>query len=223
MNKILRIITISIALTAAMATHAADTADSTAVASRLLARNCFTTAPEDVLPLLEPQTRQDMLSYHDAGRDTPSKNALGSECRILSLDDDIMRMESGTGITTEIFVLNPTGKNQVIGVIETVNTPVPDSRVTFYDTKWRNLSGSLNVDPSLADWLPKSHKGEIADIQRAVPFVLATMHFDPYASTLTLENGMQSYYPEKQIPEALSMVKPRLTYKWTGKKFRLEK
>lgn len=222
MKKIHRLITALIAMLAAAGASAAPS-DTTAVASRLLARNCFTTAPADVLPLLEPQARQDMLSYFDAGRDTPSKNAFGAECRILSLDDDCLVMVSGSDITTEIFVLNPTGKNQVIGVIETVATPVPDSRVTFYDTKWRNLSPSVAVDPGLADWLPKDERRNIADIQRAVPFVLAEMHFDPGASAVVAKNNMQAYYPAGDTPAALTLLKPELTYRWTGKKFRLEK
>lgn len=222
MTKTTRIITVLLAMLVTAGASAA-TPDSTAVASRLLARNCFTTAPADVLPLLEPQMRQDMLSYFDAGRDTPSQNAFGADCRILSLDDDCIVMVTGSDITTEMFVLNPTGKNQVIGVIETVATPVPDSRVTFYDTKWRNLAPSVVIDPDLPDWLPKQEHRNIADIQRAVPFVLAEMHFDPVASAVVAKNNMQAYYPVSDTPAALALLKPALTYKWTGKKFRLEK
>lgn len=223
MMKTMRIMQLVAALFAAMAVSAAQPADSTATATRLIARNCFTAAPDNVLPLLPQQTRQDMLSYYDAGRDTESDNAFGSGCRILSLDDDRLSMESGKDITTEMFVLNPTGKNQVIGVIETIATPVPDSRVTFYDTTWRNLGDRIGIDPTLADWLGKDGLKNMADIQREVPFVLATMHFDPATSTLVAENNMRAYYPASDIPASLDALRPRLVYKWTGSKFRLEK
>lgn len=212
-----------LALLTALGAAAAAPADTTSVASRLIARNCFTTAPSDVLPLLEPQTRQDMLTYYDAGRDTPSQNAFGADCRIISLDADCLKMITGEGITTEMFVLNPTGKNQVIGVIETIDTPVADSRVTFYDTSWRNLTSKMGIDPTLADWVPKAEQGNLAEIQRDVPFVLASMHFDPLTSTVVADNNMQAYYTAADTPSALARLKPHLTYKWTGKKFRLDK
>ncbi len=212
-----------LALLTAAGASASQPADTAAVASRLIARNCFTTAPADVLPLLEPQTRQDMLTYYDAGRDTPSQNTFGADCRIISLDDDCLKMITGEDITTEIFVLNPTGRNQVIGVIETIATPVADSRVTFYDTGWHNLTGRISIEPTLADWLPRDQLRNIADIQRDVPFVLASMHFDPATSTVVADNNMQAYYTAGDTPEALAVLKPHLTYKWTGKKFRIDK
>lgn len=223
MIRTIRITTVILALLTAVGACAAEPADTTVAAPRLIARNCFTTAPIDVLPLLEPQTRQDMLTYYDAGRDTPSQNVFGSDCRIISLDDDCLKMITGEGVTTEMFVLNPTGKNQVIGVIETIDTPVADSRVTFYDTGWRDLTGSVSIDPTLADWLPKAEQRNLADIQRDVPFVLASMHFDPATSTVVADNNMQAYYTADDTPAALTVLKPHLTYKWTGKKFRLEK
>lgn len=223
MVRTIRIMMAVFTLMAVVNVGAAEAGDSTAVAPRLIVRNCFTTAPADVLPLLEPQTRQDMLSYYDAGRDTPSENTFGADCRILSLDDDCLKMVSGSDMITQMFVLNPTGKNQVIGVIETVATPVPDSRVTFYDTKWRNLGPAVAIDPRLSDWLPKNEHRNIADIQREVPFVLAAMHFDPATLTVVAENNMHAYYPKGDTPGSLALLKPQLTYKWTGKKFRLEK
>lgn len=222
MTKIIRILTAVCAWLTAMVAVAAQPDDSTAATgARLVARNCFTAAPKDVLPLLEPQTRQDMLSYYDAGRDTPSKNTFGHDCRIIALDDDRLEMETGSGIVTEMFVLNPDGKNQVIGVIETVLTPVPDSRVSFYDTKWRSIDKKMGVDPTLADWLPKSVRRDIADIRREVPFVLSTMQYDPATLTLTARNNMSAYYPGDGAPAVLSALRPTLTYRWTGKKFRL--
>lgn len=198
--------------------------------AQLTAAKCFAEAPDDVLPLLTRNTRLDMLDYYKAGSMRHSANVFEGDSRILAIDSvaggSSLTFEGGDGITGQIFVLNADTAEPLIGVVETVDTPMPDSNVRIYDKTWTCV-GSLLLPPAggvavpapkLADWLLRT--ADRAAVAEQLPFVMATYAYDPARRVLTVKHAMDAYFDKADGEKVLSMLKPQLTYVWDGKQFK---
>lgn len=187
----------------------------------LTAEKCFKEAPGTVLGLIAPNTRLDMIDYYQAGIDRESDNTAGGQCKITDLQDYSITFTGGNGIEYQMFVINPTSSTPLIGLIQTLDTPIPDSAITIYRTDWDIVPASgnnaLGREPSFESWIMPSHIRDISTISKYIPFVLAKLTYDPTSATITATNNMDSYFSPKDTPEALSKLKDSITYKWQQK------
>lgn len=187
----------------------------------LTAEKCFKEAPGTVLGLISPNTRLDMIDYYRAGIDRQSANTAGGKCSITDLQDYSITFIGGNGIEYQMFVLDPIGNNPIIGLIQTLDTPIPDSALTLYRSDWTIIpttsSNALGREPDYDAWVKPTNLKEISNISETVPFVLAKFVYDPSASTLTATNNTSSYFVTGDMPDALSKLKDKVTYKWQPK------
>lgn len=197
----------------------------TIAAERLTAAKCFESAPSDVMGIIAYNTRLDMLDYFNAGSDRSSTNVFDGECRIKSLNDDCITLDIANGATMQIFVLNADTKSPIVGVIETVDTPISDSKVQFYNSRWEPIN-NIAIDPALADWLkPKITSDNRKNVEDSLPFIMAVALYDPENATLSFTHQMNDFFVEGNEEadvahaRALAQLKPTITYKWNGKKF----
>lgn len=200
---------------------------------QLTAAKCFADAPDDILPLLSRNTRLDMLDYYRAGADRRSSNVFEADCRILSIDSvggsSSVTYLTGNGITGQIFVLNGDTPEPLIGIIETVETPLADSNMRMFDKTWQSVGNALAPSagdmplpaPKLADWLKRaSDRSAVAD---RLPFVMAAYSYDPRGRELTVSHSMEGYFDKAEGADVLGKMRPQLTYVWDGKQFKQKK
>lgn len=183
------------------------------------AEKCFREAPPEVLNLINPNTRLDMLDYFQAGMQRASSNAAGGECIILEFDPRSVTLKAGEGIKYQFFVLQ--GKKQpYIGVIETLETPCEESSVKFYTTDWTPVNAmktGLFREPTLNDWLLTGDKQKLAEARETLPFVFTAYTYNPANGTLTASNTMDGYYHPTDRPAILKDMRQSITYKWEGR------
>lgn len=194
------------------------TADS---ASVLTAAACFTQAPFEVLPIIDNNTRLDMLDYFRAGSDRASANMLGGPAKITHEDASTITFDYGSGASMQIFVLNADSPKPLIGVIETVSSPIQDSSLTIYDSRWERQP--LAPEPVLAQWMASKAGADRRIVEEALPYIMATCSYDPATGALTIKHTMDGYFALGEGDKALSLIKPELRYKWTGRQFKPEK
>ncbi len=188
------------------------------------AAKCFTEAPDAIVKLLPRNTRLDMLDYFHAGSPKVSVNAAGGKCKIISESDTAIMYQAAEGVVCQLFVLNPSDAGSMrIGLIETVETPAPDSRLTIFDSRWADLTSATFKAPRLSDWTRGISSGLRDEVERSIPMLLAEYTFDPKTSTLTVESSMNQYYTATDRPEALRYVSPLLRYNWDGRRFKLQR
>lgn len=190
----------------------------TAARAQLTAAKAFVNAPQSVFPLVDTNTRMDMVDYINAGMSTQSSNKLGGGSAIIDLSPMRMKVKMTDSSTDELFLLPTAASDTIIGVIRTVATPGHDSSIAFYDSKWQPVKGGsvLNV-PVMADWI--TDKTHTADVETVVPFMLVGYTFDPATQRLTATNHLEGFLSE----DIYSMVEPyiskTLVYAWNGKRF----
>lgn len=214
-----RLLTIILTFMGALLTVAAEPDKQVATAAK-----CFAEAPDAIVKLLPRNTRLDMLDYFHAGSPKVSVNAAGGKCKIISESDTSITYQAADGVICQMFVLNPMDARSIrIGLIETVSTPAPDSRITVFDSRWADLTSATFKAPRLTDWTRGVSSERRDDVEQSIPMMLAEYTFDPHSSTLMVANRMNQYYAPADRPDALQYVSPVLRYTWDGRRFKLQR
>lgn len=188
-----------------------------AASAQTTASSAFTSAPADVFPLLDKNTRLDMVDYYNSGLKTPSANRLEGRSSITSLSPESLTVKLSDSSSAQVALLTA-GRDTVIAVVSTVATPGLDSTLKFYDTSWRALPvAKYFTAPTWDDWVTSGH--DISEVTSYAPFMLASYFIDPSAGTLTMTNNLSSFLDEDMYTQIAPALYPTLTYRWTGKKF----
>lgn len=193
----------------ASATNAAPKALTAAVA--------FADAPLSIFPTIDRTTRLDMIDYFNSGSDKPSKNAFKGNARILGMNDTQITFSTSDIQEVELSLI-PHKSDTLIMVITTIKTPIEDSDVKFYTTKWTLADEGLFLVPQLDDWITDDGKKRKSDLENLYPITLARCVYKPETGILTIENKIGDLFPETESQWAKDYLRTHLVYHWTGKK-----
>lgn len=187
--------------------------------AQLTAQQAFASIPDRLMPLLDKNTRLDMIDYFNSGSSKASKNAMAGKSRITAITPEHVMIELTGASTCEIAVL-PAGNDTLIAVINTVSTPAPDSKLRVYSSDWANeLTDKVFTSPVLQDWLTDDGKKNLAEVETMVPFMLAGGTFEPQGPTYVLTNKVSEFLTDEVYKPMANYFKPSLSYRWNGKKF----
>jgi hypothetical protein len=118
-------------------TTASPTAATSVSASPLAAR--FIAMPDSLLPLMTKVNREDCVDFLDSHMAARVKNRFGGPTEMTVLTADYLRIEMTAYSTVEMKLL-PTGDSTAVTcMVTTVQGPVADSRVQFFDAQWQEL------------------------------------------------------------------------------------
>lgn len=185
--------------------------------AQLTASGAFTSAPADVFPLLDKNTRMDMLDYFNSGLKTPSANRMDGRSAITELTPASLSVKLSESSSAQLALLTA-GKDTVIAVVSTVAAPGLDSSVKFYDTSWKQLEGSKYfTPPTWREWVTRGH--DASEVTAYAPFMLASYYIDPANGTLTATNNLSTFLDEDIYSMVAPALNQSLTYRWNGKAF----
>jgi hypothetical protein len=180
----------------------------------------FARAPRSVFPLLERNTRLDMIDYHNSGLATASRNLMGGESRIVDATDRTLQLSMTPASSYKMTLLEARG-DTVIALVRTLLLPTPDSDITLYTTHWQPTPADAFTPPSLDQWLTAGIKGTDPDVVNLLPFVTATIDID--GNTMTLRPSLERRYTADDSTKVAAALRPSMVYTWDGRRFKLQK
>lgn len=187
------------------------------------AADLFTSAPQNVFPLLDQNTRLDMVDYYKNGMSTPSQNSLDGRSLITEMTLASLTVKMTDSSAMQIMELKGS-KGTVVALISTVATPGLDSNIKFFDSDWKPLpTESYFVKPGWKEWLTDSGRQNQDEVTMQVPFMLASYRIDPESGTLTLTNNLSHFLDKALYDDLSSYLRPQLVYLWNGKNYTLQK
>ncbi len=195
-------------------------------ASARAVRDFFASEPGIVFPLLPVNTRLDMLDYFDNGQIVSATNNLGNDTQIISLDSTFLSVQTSECRTVELRMFTPSAHDTVIAVIETVELPMADSRISFYDRNWKLLQTSKFITPpTMADFFTKATpRGKRADLLSSIDFPLIKLMFKGKAHDVVVaKSGLKDFYSPIDYKRFEPYVTDSLFYTFNGRKFNLRK
>lgn len=153
-------------------------------------------------------TRYELINNYGRADKTEIFNDLRTEeTKILVLDEEYMKIATSSARTVELKLLHKSKRDTVIAVIETVAVPYKDSRLTFYDTKWKRLDASKFIKmPTFDDFiLPSMPKGLHNDLLNSLMMNMIELSFE--GETLVAKCNAQDFF----IGDDFKTFKPYLT------------
>ncbi|MBQ6080528.1 MAG: DUF3256 family protein [Muribaculaceae bacterium] len=189
--------------------------------SRVIA-DLFGTEPGVVFPLLTKTARLDMVDYYNNGQQVAIQNNLAGESRLLELDSAYLKLQASGSKVVEMR-MRKVGKDTVITVIETVMTPVPDSRLTQWNSHWqRYTSDRLFSMPSIDDFIIKKMPDELRlDLQDAMIFPLVQLTFKgENHNVIEATHGLEQFLAPSEYKRFAPYLKPSITYRFNGLKIK---
>ncbi len=178
------------------------------------AADFFVSAPEEAVPMLAHNTRLDMLDYFNHGLPTTSENLVNGRSRVTANAPDRIEIQL-TRDASLVIGLMPFKSDTLVVHIETVHTPVPDSRVKFYDKNWHALSRQPEMLGAKA-FVTDAKAAAKAEMPEMVFF---KADFDPVTGIFSFDNTTAGYYTEFDRPSGLALMRGSVAMRYDGKKF----
>ena len=182
----------------------------------------FASEPGNIFPLLTRTNRLDMVDYHKSGQTVAIANNLTGESRLLELDSTYIKVQTSSSKVVEML-MRTAGKDTVITVIETVMTPVPDSRLTQWNVHWQRFtSDRLFAMPAIDDFIVKKMPQELrADLQDAMIFPLIRLTFTGEKhDTIEASHGLEQFLTSNEYQRFAAYLRPSLKYRFNGLKIK---
>ena len=182
----------------------------------------FATEPGTVFPLLTRTNRLDMVDYYNSGQDVSIQNNLVGESRLMELDSAYLKVQTSATRVVEMC-MRTVGKDTVITVIETVLTPVPDSRLSQWNVHWQRFtSEKLFKMPAIDDFIVKKMTPDMrADLQDAMIFPLVQLSFKgEQHDVIEAKHGLEQFLAPVEYKRFADHFKPSINYRFNGLKIK---
>lgn len=182
----------------------------------------FASEPGKIFPLLTRTNRLDLVDYYTSGQMVAVANNLEGEARLLEVADDYLKVQTSDCRQVEML-MRMAGKDTVLTVIETVMTPVPDSRLTQWNVHWqRYTSDRLFTMPTIDDFIIGKMPRELrADLQDAMIFPLIRLSFKGEGhDTIEATHGLDKFLVPDEYKRYAAYLKTSLNYRFNGLKIK---
>ena len=160
-------------------------------------KDLFMNEPGVVFELLPEATRISMVSYYENGQDVYATNRAANSSHIASIEPHHMVVDMSASRTVELQLLVE-GKDSLVMVIDHYKMPYPDGKVTFYDTKWKQLKASKQFKaPAIENFIkPGTPKDVVKDIKQNVAFPLIDYELEGGGMQLSARQHLAAFYGE---------------------------
>ena len=182
----------------------------------------FASEPGNIFPLLTRTSRLDMVDYYNSGKTVAIANNLEGESSLLQLDSAYLKVQTSKNRIVEMR-MRTAGKDTVITVIETVMTPVPDSRLTQWNVHWQRFtSDKLFAMPGIDDFIIRKMPHDLrADLQDAMIFPLIQLTFKGEShDIIEAAHGLEQFLAKEEYQRYSSYLKPSISYRFNGLKIK---
>ena len=182
----------------------------------------FASEPGNIFPLLTRTGRLDMVDYYNSGKTVAIANNLEGESSLLQLDSAYLKVQTSRNRIVEMR-MRTAGKDTVITVIETVMTPVSDSRLTQWNVHWQRFtSDKLFAMPGIDDFIIRKMPHDLrADLQDAMIFPLVQLTFKGEGhDIIEAAHGLEQFLAKEEYQRYSSYLKPSISYRFNGLKIK---
>ena len=183
----------------------------------------FASEPGNVFPLLTRTNRLDLVDYYNSGQTVAVPNNLGGTSQLEALDSAYLKLQTSGSKVVEMRMLTTGSRDTVMVVIETVLTPVPDSKLTLWNSQWQMLRTDKHFKmPGIDDFIVKKMPRELrADLQDAMIFPLIQLTFKgDRRLQVEATHGLEQFLAPSEFKRFAPYLKPSITYRMSGTKIK---
>lgn len=167
-------------------------------------RDFFVLMPDSLMPMLEQNTRKDLVDIAESKMTTALDNDWGGRSRLQTITADYLMLieDIADSITVEMALL-PRSKDTLICLIRTIPLPQKDSELFLFNTRWQQ----------------QKPKGDIAEAALS-PTHAQYLRLQQKAGGVSVVATMQPITPlGDPFGRPANKEQTEVVYKWSGSKF----
>ncbi len=186
-------------------------------------KDFFSEMPFEILPLLTQNDRLDFADYRENNMRARVTNTFGGESEMTDLTDDYFHIVLSKSDEMSAKLLLSEEGDTIICVTKTYATPIPDTDIHFYNTKWEAMDTKkiLTAPAYKGYWLSTDTltQEEYEGLQHKVDMYTTEAILSPETTDITYRLHVQVL--EKKDEERITPLIKTQTLHWNGKRFSL--
>lgn len=188
-------------------------------------KSLFIALPDSLSPLLTKVNREDFGDFLASNMKAEVRNRFGRTSEMKTLTDNYLFLQSSSASTVEMKLLPLNDSTQIICVVQTYMAPAADSKISFYDTSWKELPNKQFIQlPDENQFYKPTENSTQADslknLRTSADMYLLKAELSEQAPTLSFSYTTPDYM-DKETARKLSPYlhnKP-IIYRWENGKF----
>lgn len=185
-------------------------------------KDFFISEPNDIFLVVNKNARLGLLDYYAGGRIVSAQNALGDDTQLIDISNNYLSIQLSESSTVEMQLIFPSRNDTVIVVNKIIYTPVPDSKLMFFNKNWEKLNNKNFIkEPTMESFIiipPSSDKKE-KDILDMIEFPLISYSINPYKNTIVASHGLKEYLTTSEYNKIDTYLKNNIEFILKGKKY----
>ncbi|RRD79215.1 DUF3256 family protein [Tannerella forsythia] len=184
----------------------------------------FVKMPDEYIVELEDAWRKDLVDLYQAGKDAKLQNKMQGTSQLMKLTPDYLKIQTTARSTVELRRLPLINDTYIICMVTTVSAPVPDSRVDFFTTDWKQLPAIDLYTPASVEQFVRTEVDTahvvFLDTMAALDMDLFVYRLSEEAQTLTVEYTTPQYLDEAMREKAKRFFKTEpIIFTWDKRRF----
>ncbi len=186
-------------------------------------RSLFINMPDSIMPAITRSMRMDFIDYMDSGMKAQDRNKLGGQSAMTAFSERALTVMTSASGRMDMVLFDRKGGGILICLINTAVTGYEDSRLAFYHGDWSPVDTDRLLEiPQLSDYLTR----DALKNDSINSFLNSSLL--RFQTVTAVDNGLKFRYSSLRAigpdyEKYQSWLKPELTYRWNGKRFKYKK
>lgn len=168
----------------------------------------FINIPDQLLPYVAKNTREDLIDFWNAKQTSNVVNALGDKVVIINKTQQYLKLKTSEASYIELKVVRGQDSSIVVLVNHTVCGPACDSKIEMYNDCWEQQPPMAALSPSVRDFLRPDlnlKDKKIGALINGYDLCLAKAELSPDKPEVCFTLQLTDYYEKEREQEIKSL------------------
>lgn len=185
------------------------------------------TIPREIIPYINDNSREEISKFTDENDSLSIKNELNGNTTIRKRNDDYVRIDLNESSSLQIKLLIVNDTTQIICMVRTMKSPLPESEIAFYSTEWEKLENGYglpdihNADSIMAGFTCKPDtmtETKFEELRKYIEPIMVYAGFDDKGQALTFSINIP--FTTKDMRNEVKAIIKQKSFKWSSGSFK---
>ena len=181
------------------------------------------TIPREIIPYINDNSREEISKFTDENDSLSVKNELNGNTTIRKRNDDYVRIDLNESSSLQIKLLPVNDTTQIICMVRTMKSPLPESEIAFYSTEWEKLENGYglpdihNADSIMAGFTCKPDtmtETKFEELRKYIEPIMVYAGFDDKGQALTFSINIP--FTTKDMRNEVKAIIKQKSFKWSN-------
>ncbi|MDR2475079.1 MAG: DUF3256 family protein [Bacteroidales bacterium] len=178
----------------------------------------FLQIPDDMLPFITREQRQELIDNAQNKRETTVQNRLNGASSIHKLTPDYLLLQAASASLLELKLLPVNEYYSIVTLIRTRCAPACDSEIQFFTTEWKPLKNNYFTFPPFSMFFSND---SCQDTMNSLDMHLVKLSLHENATIVSASLSIKEYLNKDEY-SSLPCKPDTINYRWENNKFNIQ-